>query len=238
MIERADLEQVLTIARQALVILEKQGAGYTSLTIPVHLKMDLEEKREEVANLEKKLSESGKRFPRIQGLTLLGEKISQGAFREYLSSEKLPYYSRSAHLSIDPAPENVAIPDEVALLQRLDSRDLTGLIITGSGGFGKTRLMLEIGRLALADNWLVFRVRERLKADGIYQLAKTIEPSQKVLLLIDYVETQQDFAELLETMNELNEDEDFQFKYIANCRTTHYPSIRDIYPRFSRLNLK
>ena len=142
MIERADLEQVLTIARQALVILEKQGAGYTSLTIPVHLKMDLEEKREEVANLEKKLSESGKRFPRIQGLTLLGEKISQGAFREYLSSEKLPYYSRSAHLSIDPAPENVAIPDEVALLQRLDSRDLTGLIITGSGGFGKTRLML------------------------------------------------------------------------------------------------
>ncbi|WP_146048752.1 ATP-binding protein [Pseudanabaena sp. BC1403] len=229
MIERADIEQALKKARRILGVLEEQAAGYSSLTIPAHLKVELGDKREEVAKLEQQLSGSGKRFPRIQGLTLLGEKIAQGAFREYLSSEKLPYYSRSAHLSIDPAPENVAIPDEVALLQRLDSRDLTGLIITGSGGFGKTRLMLEIGRLALADNWLVFRVRERLKADGIYQLAEAIEVSQKVLLLIDYVETQQDFAELLETMNELNEDEDFQFKYIANCRTTHYPSIRDIY---------
>jgi peptidyl-tRNA hydrolase len=168
-------------------------------------------------------------LPKIKGLTPLTESsaASQESFRGYLDSEKLPYYSRSAHLSIDPPPENVSIPDEAGLLSRLGSGGLTGFIITGSGGVGKTRLTLEMGRLALEANWLVFRVKERLKAAGIEQLVEQIDPSQKVLLLIDYVETQQDFAEMVETLNELNEDGEFQFRYVANCRTTYYSSIRD-----------
>jgi len=39
-------------ARRALAILEEQAAGYTVLTIPTHLKIELEEKRREAANLE------------------------------------------------------------------------------------------------------------------------------------------------------------------------------------------
>jgi hypothetical protein len=41
----------LTRARRTLAILEEQAAGYTALTIPAHLKIELEEKRREVADL-------------------------------------------------------------------------------------------------------------------------------------------------------------------------------------------
>ncbi|MEW5870103.1 MAG: hypothetical protein AB1894_12565 [Chloroflexota bacterium] len=45
-------ESALETARRALAILEQQAAGYTSLTIPAHLKIELEDKRKEVAELE------------------------------------------------------------------------------------------------------------------------------------------------------------------------------------------
>jgi len=44
------------MARRALAILEEQAAGYTALTIPAHLKIELEEKRCEVAELEATLN--------------------------------------------------------------------------------------------------------------------------------------------------------------------------------------
>lgn len=49
------LSNALTMARRALAILEEQAAGYTALTIPTHLKIELEEKRREVAELEGKI---------------------------------------------------------------------------------------------------------------------------------------------------------------------------------------
>ncbi|MCD6345751.1 MAG: hypothetical protein J7M17_09160 [Anaerolineae bacterium] len=50
-----DLTAALERAHRALAILEAQAAGYTALTIPVHLKLDLEAKRREVAELEARL---------------------------------------------------------------------------------------------------------------------------------------------------------------------------------------
>jgi hypothetical protein len=47
----------LTRARRTLAILEEQAAGYTALTIPAHLKIELEEKRREVADLEARLTQ-------------------------------------------------------------------------------------------------------------------------------------------------------------------------------------
>ncbi len=40
------------MARRALATLEEQAAGYTTLTIPAHLQIELEEKRREAAELE------------------------------------------------------------------------------------------------------------------------------------------------------------------------------------------
>jgi len=47
-----DSSRALSMARRALAILEEPAAGYTALTIPTHLKIELEEKRREVADLE------------------------------------------------------------------------------------------------------------------------------------------------------------------------------------------
>ena len=46
-------QRALQMARRTLAILEEQAAGYTALTIPAHLKIELEEKRRQVAELEK-----------------------------------------------------------------------------------------------------------------------------------------------------------------------------------------
>jgi len=48
----AEPSPALRMARRALAILEQQAAGYTALSLPVHLQIELEEKRREVAALE------------------------------------------------------------------------------------------------------------------------------------------------------------------------------------------
>jgi hypothetical protein len=53
-----NLRAALKRAQRALEILEEQAAGYTALTIPAHLKIELEEKRREVAALEERLAQS------------------------------------------------------------------------------------------------------------------------------------------------------------------------------------
>jgi hypothetical protein len=47
-----DLRQALANARRTLARLEEQAAGYTSLTIPAHLANELEDARDQVAELE------------------------------------------------------------------------------------------------------------------------------------------------------------------------------------------
>ncbi len=50
-----DPNRALRMARRALAILEEQAAGYTALSLPVHLRIELEDKRREVAELEARL---------------------------------------------------------------------------------------------------------------------------------------------------------------------------------------
>ncbi|MEW5869568.1 MAG: ATP-binding protein [Chloroflexota bacterium] len=54
--DRQMIERALERARQSLAILEEQAAAYTALTIPAHLKIELEDKRAEVAALEARLA--------------------------------------------------------------------------------------------------------------------------------------------------------------------------------------
>lgn len=50
------LKHALTTAKRALAILEQQAAGFSSLSLPAHMQIELEDKRKEVAELESKLS--------------------------------------------------------------------------------------------------------------------------------------------------------------------------------------
>ena len=166
-------------------------------------------------------------FPptRPQGLVPLEDSPDWGTFRAYLTGDKLPYYSRSQHLETAPAPEGVEVPDEESLLQALDGGSVTGLILTGSGGVGKTRLAIEVGWVAQRDGWLVLRVQGRLREQALERLVERITPETQVLLLVDYVETQRDFGELVDVVNELNGTYNLRLRYVANCRTSYYQMV-------------
>ena len=159
------------------------------------------------------------------GLVPLDESAEAGTLRSYLSSAKLPYYSRDQHLAAMPAPAGADIPGEDALLDRLEGTEFTGLVVTGAGGVGKTRLSLEIGRRAQKRGWTVLRVRTRLQKDTLYALGERLTPAARVLLVIDYIETQRDFAEVVEILNDLNDRLHFNVRYLANCRTSYYQAV-------------
>jgi hypothetical protein len=53
-----DLDRALAMARRALTILEEQAAGFGALHVPAHLKIELEEKRRQVAELEAKMNQT------------------------------------------------------------------------------------------------------------------------------------------------------------------------------------
>ena len=159
------------------------------------------------------------------GLVPLDEIVEAGTLRSYLSSAKLPYYSRDQHLAAVPAPAGVDIPGEDALLGCLEGGEFTGLVVTGAGGVGKTRLSLEIGGRAQDRGWTVLRVRSRSRKDSLDALGARLTPAARVLLVIDYIETQRDFAELVEILNDLNDTFHFNVRYLANCRTSFYQAV-------------
>jgi DNA-nicking Smr family endonuclease len=165
------------------------------------------------------------KLTRDYGLLTLDERRDYSTFRSYLFSDKLPFYSRGRHLYAVAPPPGAEVSDEKGLLDKLTGGGLTGLVLTGSGGVGKTRLTLEIGWLAQSEEWVVLRVQRRLKEDALEHLARLVPPETRVLLLIDYVETQRDFAELIETLNDLNDGLGLRLRYVANCRTSYYQTI-------------
>ena len=70
-----DLTAALERAHRALAILEAQAAGYTALTIPVHLKLDLEAKRREVAELEARLNGAATAVPSTLVFDQRGQQV-------------------------------------------------------------------------------------------------------------------------------------------------------------------
>jgi len=145
--ERTHLEQVLSTARMILTVLEQQAAGYTNLTIPAHLKVQLEEKRQEVTSLEARLNQ-------LQG--------------NYSASvtDNLPRYTDVF----------VGRKTEIArCMEALSPEDRGwGVAIDGIGGMGKTALALEVAhkarKQALFDAYLFASAKTTwLSSEGVRQ---------------------------------------------------------------------
>ncbi|MEJ6480894.1 tetratricopeptide repeat protein [Nostoc punctiforme UO1] len=143
--DQTNLEQMLSTARMILTVLEQQAAGYTNLTIPAHLKVQLEQKRQEVTSLEARLSQlQGKRpesfpdnLPRYNDV-FVGRKQEIARCLEALSPEERGW----------------------------------GVTIDGIGGMGKTALALEVAHLArkqaLFDAYLFVSAKTTwLSAEGV-----------------------------------------------------------------------
>ncbi len=170
-------------------------------------------------------------FPRLRptGLAPLLTRAS-GTYRSYLHRSVLPYYSLRAHKSIAPPPIDTEIIDEFRILENLSESADVGTLITGGGGFGKTRLTLEIGHLAEAHGWQVTRVTHRLESKGLEDFARRLNDRQRVLLLFDYVETSPNHAEVVAAIQDLVAEYSLHLRYLANCRTSFYPHIAGVLP--------
>lgn len=115
--DREILATTLTRARQALAILESQAAGYTTLTIPPHLVIELDEKRKEVSRLEARRAqlETGAPATKLHfphNLPRRGEFVGREAYK---------------------AQVHTALRSRAYLIS-----------IEGIGGVGKTSLALEV----------------------------------------------------------------------------------------------
>jgi len=148
MANRSELEQILSTAKMILTVLETQAAGFTNLTIPAHLKVQLDEKRQEVESLEARLAQL------------------QGGNKAVDVPDNLPRYN-----NIFVGREN----DISRCLEALSPEDRGwGVAIDGIGGMGKTALALEVAALArkqaIFDAYLFASAKTTwLSPDGVRQ---------------------------------------------------------------------
>ncbi len=165
-------------------------------------------------------------FPRLfpRGLSSLDSASRHDTFRAYLSSEKLPFYSRAAHLARQP-PGDAAIGAEGDLLDQLFEDPMaSGLVITGGGGVGKSRLALELGHLTAARGGVAARA-SRVTEETVEAFAEGLDPEQRAILVIDYVETEPHFEEAVARLVELGDEPGLSLRFVATCRTSYYPKV-------------
>ena len=175
--------------------------------------------------IERRLHVAYRWFPttRPVGVVPFDEPLRRGTFRGYLESAQLPYFSIESYRV---GRETVLRP-ETELLVALD-QEPGGLVISGRGGVGKTRLTLELGHLAQKADWTVVRVLPSFDRSALLELAERATQDERILLLFDYVELHQEFEELADLVPDLNETYGLHIRYVANCRGTHYRRLSPI----------
>jgi hypothetical protein len=164
-------------------------------------------------------------FPRSRplGLIPVDRPVARGHFSSFLDSSHLDYYSRDRHIAEHGRPRNVQVEGEQDILNRLD--EVLGLIITGAGGYGKTRLVQELGLLAQQQGWCVLRVAGPWRQQSLSRLAAMVGSSTRVLLLLDYIEMQQGFSDAVNDLLSLHETYGLHIRYVANCRSSFYTRV-------------
>ena len=145
--DRESLQRTLSRARRALQILEEEAAGYTALTRPAHLQIEIEEQRKEVASLEARLAQ------------LDGRRTQ--AVPDNLTGRPPIFVGRKEELARCLASLS---PEERGW----------GVTIDGIGGMGKTALALEVAHAARAqagfDAYLFVSAKTTwLTAEGVRQ---------------------------------------------------------------------
>ncbi len=128
------LHKALDMARRALAVLEEQAAGYGSLEIPVNLRIQLEDKRREVAELAQAYLDA----------EMVEDRAQQ-------SSTNQRYRTQRAHqrvVNLRPLDMTHTFKDRAreldACLKHLSQDSVRVVCILGRGGMGKTALASKI----------------------------------------------------------------------------------------------
>jgi len=249
--EQETLQRTLARARRALQLLEEQAAGFGQLHLPVHLQLEIEEKREEIARFEARLAEAG----------------GQAHARVVLATTDTCPYPGLASFSLKDSHFFYGRDAEIrSLLQHL--RHQRYLFVIGPSGSGKSSLVfagllpdLQDSRLFAKDFWLVRDMRPGVQplqalADvlggDLHQPERMLAnllaahaPAQRLLLVIDQFEelfTQADRVtqtQFIAAMLALRAVE--QCALIVTMRADFYPQLMssDLWPveAFERLEI-
>jgi len=160
-------------------------------------------------------------------------KLDQPQYKDYLSSEKQPYFSRDDYVKQNTEAKDL-VTETGILNDLLDKPAFDGCILYGEGGIGKTRLMLELGSIATKQEWIVFRVTD--KNPDRDQLKTMFYPGYRYLLLFDYIEESPLFDDPEYFRKITHPADGAKVKIIGNCRKTHFDNSQLIYAEgfFSR----
>jgi hypothetical protein len=144
-------------------------------------------------------------------------------FDHYLSGHHLPYFRRADYKAKAPSAR---FSDEIDLLDRLFELpdDEPIFLITGPGGYGKTRLTLELCKLARERlGALAYRILEYAPAKALEELCR-ITPAVPIIILVDYLETQSAYEQIVDIAARLNRARLANLRIVANCRASYYKS--------------
>jgi len=100
----------------------------------------------------------------------------------------------------------------------------------------KKRLTLELGRISKRENWSVFKVKEWCKVESLNRLAERFTDKTPVLLLFDYLENNESFESVVGFLAELNERGHHQWRWVANCRSSHFRHLEHL-ENYQRVDL-
>ena len=161
------------------------------------------------------------------GLRPLRSLAEGKTFRKFLEDGTLEFFSRDAFNREIGFKNQARLADEQSTLSKLlGSNDQTGLVLSGPGGLGKTRLALELG-LAADQSWLVLQVERIALPDAIDELARAHSTSAKVMLIIDYAEAAASLFGLAQAMERVNRDGKHRFRFVATCRASALSAVKE-----------
>ena len=153
---------------------------------------------------------------------------------DYLNGDVLEYYGWSDHLeqaSFVPENDNQFVSEE-ALIERLID-DPTPLIIAGEGGIGKTRLSIELGKIAENMSWNTLFVAHHAKQDGLQRLVdQATEDNAHLILIVDYLEDVRRRNLDFDTIYDIASQATSNIRIIATCRSTFLSASNYTKPRY------
>lgn len=149
----------------------------------------------------------------VTELTDAKDELSK--YKQYLSNKILPYISRSQYKSKYGFGDE--FNSENDFYENLfDDSQCKGLLVSGEGGVGKTRLMLELGRKAQQNGWKTYQIFSDFKGWETWKL----DNRKKYCFLFDYVEENSHFDEnIIDVL--LREYPNVKIKVVANARSSY-----------------
>lgn len=162
------------------------------------------------------------RYPRV-GDQWLGTKLSTlRGYHEHLDS----FEDFEKHLKtlkfVEPEASNPAHPDHLLELVDVRSQAWGGVLLTGAGGVGKTRTLLEVARRADASGWRVLIVIHAKPSVTLQELADVAlqQRDSKVLFICDYLDQfNLDFDSFGLQLKHQTRERNVRIGFLASART-------------------